>query len=367
MKNSVGWSQYQKNIIFGMLIVACAAMVCTFHSVAHATYPGQNGRIVFSTERDGNREIYTMNSDGTNQIRITNNSSFDSEPTWSPDGDYIVFRSDSDGNRELYIMNADGSNQTRLTNDASRDMQPMYSPDGTKIIFTSDRGQSAGQYRLWIMNTDGTGQTLFSSGLVFGAQASWSPNGSKIAYNGNQGSGNEIFVVNADGTNIVQLTSNGSGSAPDWSPSGSQIVFSSADDLYKINANGTGQVRLTFTGSTVRDNHPTWSPDGTKILYDSNPSGGLNYDMHVMNPDGTNITVLDSNLAFDEYPRYFAQALTLTPSPTPSLSPEVSILAPNTGVGPRESNIPAITFAIIGFIILVTSALIWHTLRKIKS
>ena len=80
-----------------------------------------------------------MNSDGSNQTRITNNSSSDYFPSWSPDGKKIVFYSTRDGNREIYIMNSDGSNQTNISNNPSFDIAPSWSPDGKKITFTSSR------------------------------------------------------------------------------------------------------------------------------------------------------------------------------------------------------------------------------------
>ncbi len=83
---------------------------------AHAAFPGQNGKIAFFSDRDGNNEVYTMNADGTGQMRLTNNAASDVVPIWSADGLKIAFTSTRDGNNEIYVMNADGSGQTRLTN-----------------------------------------------------------------------------------------------------------------------------------------------------------------------------------------------------------------------------------------------------------
>jgi dipeptidyl aminopeptidase/acylaminoacyl peptidase len=113
-----------------------------------------------------------MNADGSNPIRLTNNSAHDSSPVWSLDGTKIAFFSERDGNREVYRMNAEGSNPVNLTNNSAQDHTPAWSPDGTKIAFTSER--------------DGNG---------------------------------EIYLINSDGSNLVRLTNNPTADEyPDWSP-----------------------------------------------------------------------------------------------------------------------------------------------------
>src|SRR5262245_23524715 len=88
------------------------------------------GRIVFQSQRDGNPEIYVMNADGTNQVRLTFNTVFDGDATFSPGGEKIAFMSTRDGgNGEIYIMHADGSSQKRLTNSPGADVLPTFSPD----------------------------------------------------------------------------------------------------------------------------------------------------------------------------------------------------------------------------------------------
>jgi len=112
-------------------------------------------KIAFTSDRDGNYEIYIMNIDGTNLTRLTNNSTDDHHPKWSPDGSKIAFFSNSNGNNEVYVMNSDGTNKTRLTNHPGQDTQPIWSPDGSQMAFSSNR---AGNMNIYIMNADGSNQ-----------------------------------------------------------------------------------------------------------------------------------------------------------------------------------------------------------------
>ena len=91
-------------------------------------------KIIFTSDRDGNAEIYVMNADRSNQTRMTNNDVVDWAPSWSPDGSKIAFTSDRDGNVDIYVMNADGSNRTRITNNDAQDWFPSWSPDGSNGI-----------------------------------------------------------------------------------------------------------------------------------------------------------------------------------------------------------------------------------------
>ena len=97
--------------------------------------PASAGRIAFSSYRDGNEDIYVVNADGTDEIRLTSDPSVDSSPDWSPDGRHIAFDSNRDGDYEVYVMNADGSGLTQLTHNRTIDGGPKWSPDGNYILF----------------------------------------------------------------------------------------------------------------------------------------------------------------------------------------------------------------------------------------
>ncbi|MYG19029.1 MAG: hypothetical protein F4208_05555, partial [Gemmatimonadales bacterium] len=116
-------------------------------------------QIAFTTDRDGNSEIYVMNTSGSGVTRLTDHSRHDIRPSWSPDGDKIAFESERDGNREIYVMNADGSEVTRLTDHSAFDYSPAWSSDGTKIAFVSDRD---GNREIYVMNVPSTDSSASS-------------------------------------------------------------------------------------------------------------------------------------------------------------------------------------------------------------
>jgi len=100
---------------------------CADYSEANNTEA--NHRIAFTSDQDGNAEVYVVNSDGTGQTNLTNSSGDDAFPAFSPDGTRIAFISDRDGNLEIYVMNSDGTDQTNLTNEeAGSDIDPVFSP-----------------------------------------------------------------------------------------------------------------------------------------------------------------------------------------------------------------------------------------------
>jgi Tol biopolymer transport system component len=130
-------------------------------------------------------------------------------PNWSPDGTKIVFWSTSGGNSDIYVINANGTNRVRLTTHAARDDVPNWSPDGTRIAFMSER---AGNPEIYVMNANGSGVVRLTNHALADRYPVWSPTGSEIAFN----RGNNIYVMNADGTNVRQVTSSGDNYYPDW-------------------------------------------------------------------------------------------------------------------------------------------------------
>ena len=177
--------------------------------------------------------------------RLTNNRTWKWSPSWSPDGRHIAFESWSDGKREIYVMDSDGSNHRNLTDHPAGDRYPSWSPDGRHIAFMSGR---AGNEGIYVMGSDGSNpRRLTAAG---GWSPSWSPDGQHIAFvsgrAGNEGMG--IYVMGSDGSNPRRLTAAG-GWSPSWSPDGQHIAFVSDragnEEIYVMGSDGSNPRNLT--------------------------------------------------------------------------------------------------------------------------
>ena len=215
-------------------------------------------RIVFSSKRDGNYEIYVMNANGESQIRLTHHPLDDWQPVWSPDGTRIAFISNRNGgNIQIYTMDSNGTNPTRLT-DGVWDREPAWSPDGRKIAFAGYPEEF--NFEIYVMDADGTNQIKLTDGPLEKRDPDWSPDGGKIAFTVRDRR-SRINVMDADGENRVVLENEAS--RPAWSPDGGEIAFVSGRDggseIYVIGADGQGLERLTddFLGGHSLSFSPT--------------------------------------------------------------------------------------------------------------
>ena len=289
-----------------------ADIVATFAGVAALSHvsvapPPAVSRIAFTSDPVGLMQIFAMNADGTNVVQLSDNTAFDVQPAWSPDGTRMAFASNRAGNgiiNDVYVMNADGTNVVRLTSDPADDQQPVWSPDGTRIAFVSNRD---GNNEIYVMNADGTSVVRLTNDLGNDVQPAWSPDATKIAFVSNRTGNNEIYAMHTDGTNVVRLTTdNADDGAPAWSPDGTQIALRSNrdgnPDIYVMHADGTNAVRLTR--SPTLNDEPAWSPDGTRIAFVSNRGRPEGRDIYVMNADGTNVLRLTTGPADNIGPRW---------------------------------------------------------------
>ncbi len=259
--------------------------------------PG-GGTLTFGSDRDGNSQIYVMDGDECHLQKLTTDVAGSWGPAWSPDGTQLAFVSGP----YLYKMNADGSNKSRLVTNAPAGQQwfSEWSPDGTQIAFQIDIGCQ----EIFVVNADGTNlRQLTSTPGRDNYSPSWSPDSMQILFTSRRDPGNdgEAWVMYADGSNQHQITPDNS--SPDgyfaWSPDGSKIAFVSRRDgnweVYVMNIDGSNQVRLT--NNNADDWYPKWSPDSNRLVFYSDRDS--NNEIYVMNADGTNQTRLTDNPAFD--------------------------------------------------------------------
>ncbi|WP_420445141.1 DUF5050 domain-containing protein [Candidatus Poriferisodalis sp.] len=260
----------------------------------HPVWSPDGTKILFWS--DDQRELYTVEPDGTNRTRVTTNGRTEHAASWSPDGTKITYYAWGSHGGEIFVVDADGSNETKLTSDRNHNIDPVWSPDGTKIAFSSKSTDD----EIFVINSDGTAKQRLTDNDVDDWTPAFSPDGTQIAYVTNDGDP-EIAVMAADGTDVVQLTDNStSESLPQWSPDGTQIAYKIDDgdaEIAVMAADGTGMVQLT--DNSTHDTQFSWSPDSTKIIYTSNDGDN---EISVIGADGTGMVQLTDNADLDEDP-----------------------------------------------------------------
>lgn len=288
------------------IAVTAAVVLATTFAVATPTEAMSPvaGKIVFERGDDGApNQLFAMRSDGSN-VTDLHSPPGASDGAWSPNGQKIAFVSVPEGRSdpEIYVMDADGGNVRQLTDSPGLDVWPDWFPDGKRIAFTTTRD---GFPNVYVMNADGTDQhALIDS--VFGRLApSVSPNGRQITYMGTPAPDvpETIWVANADGTGEHQLSDGPRDVDPAWSNSGRQIAFASnrtgGNEIFVMNADGSDQHAVA--PAPGNDFAPAWSPDDKQIAWTKLRFGDLN--VWVMNADGSGApTQLTSSPAVEGWP-----------------------------------------------------------------
>ena len=294
----------------GTLIIALACLFQTTQSASAQSgddrkeYQGLPLSIAFHSNSVGNTEVYVMNPDGTDQIRLTFDPRTDQQPDISPDGRQIVFCStritdtNPEGDLEIFVMDADGTNATQLTSNGAgvNDAWPRWSPNGKQIVFHSNID---GNFEIYLINADGTDLTRVTDYPGIEQFPEWSPDGKQLAIRRDT----DIYLIDTDGTNPIRLTND----APvdqmaSWSPNGKQIAFMSGREgycsVFVMNSDGSDQTNLTpkpdgIPAAQFCSRAPAWSRNGHQIYFSSfRPETNLFENIFVMNADGGEVTRL---------------------------------------------------------------------------
>ena len=242
--------------IYVMNADGTAAERLTFHSASDIDPDiSPDGRtIVFTSDRDGDRDIYTMPITVGEPTNLTSNEVDDGWPRWSPDGQRIVFHTNRDGDYEIYSMAADGSSLVRLTSHEGPDVFPDWTPDGTQLLFRRDLD-------VWIANADGTEPRRLTEREGGDQMAVASPDGRMVATGSGRDGYFAVYLMNADGSQQRSLTPLAPGADtagflngwPAWSRDGRLFMTSAGPEtggdpeIFVMNADGSGRVRLTTT------------------------------------------------------------------------------------------------------------------------
>ncbi|HSK76153.1 MAG TPA: Tol-Pal system beta propeller repeat protein TolB [Thermoanaerobaculia bacterium] len=178
------------------------------------SFSPDGGRIAFARSVDGNIEIFSVDRDGGGLRRLTNSNAIDTNPAWSPKGSSIAFTSSRAGNPHLYLMDPEGSNQRRLTFDGTYNDGASWSPDGDLVAYASRR---EGRFQIAVTNVGTLATRVLTSGPGENESPTFSPDGRKIAFTSRRAGGKQIWVMDVDGSNLRQLTREGSNDMADWS------------------------------------------------------------------------------------------------------------------------------------------------------
>ena len=219
-------------------------------------------------------DIYVVDANGENRVNLTQGKyKGNSFPAWSPDGTKVAFWSNREGQPDIFLMDANGTNPINLTRDPHHEDRPTWSPDGAKIAFGAlqvPRGDKS-MSDIFVMGTDGGNRiNLTQNPEAVNQFPAWSPDGTRIAYEASPHPNHwfppsNIYVMHADGSRPVMLTAGrrfASEGLPTWSPYGTRVAFhrrepEGKNDIFVINADGTGLLNLTKT-EFVEELSPSW-------------------------------------------------------------------------------------------------------------
>jgi len=233
------------------LSVVCVLALTAAARPARAAFPGENGKIAFTSTRTGDAEIFVMDADGTDVRQVTSDPAQDLDPAFSADGSRIAFASDRDGNRELYVIGFDGAGETRLTSSPANEEDPAFSADGSRLAFVRDRD---GNREIYVAAADGAAPVRLTFDPAADYQPNFAPDGSGIAFTSERVGGiGRIHVMGADGSAPMLLSSSDTSADhdPSFSPDGAKVGF--AGDFICPPGYGCGQILAGAIYSTASD------------------------------------------------------------------------------------------------------------------
>lgn len=286
-------------IIRKSMLLMVVLLLCMMSTISFAqddslgdTAWGDGQVIVFSSRRNGNADLYMMRLDGTNEIRLTYDTSNDLFPSISPiGGNLVAFHSDRSGTWQIYILTLNAGTIEQVTTDG-QNYYPEWSPDGTQLVFSHTDGTDYELYTVDLASEDREMHPLTSiSGNAY--LPHWSPDGSQIVFTLSDGDGELWLVDTVSGELTRQLTDNDIWDTdPKFSPDGRYVVHTrgdyGADEIFVLDVDSGASYQLTE--NTDNDIDPTWTRDGKYIVFVSDRDGGNN--LYIMTRNGQDVRAL---------------------------------------------------------------------------
>jgi Tol biopolymer transport system component len=264
--------------------------------VGASAFGAYEGKIVFTSNRDGNQEIYVAAADGSTVARLTNDKAYDDQPALSPDGKSVVFVSNRDGNNELYVIGVNGTGLRRITDTAYPEIDPSFSPDGRWIIYTS---MAEGDKDIVRIPLAGGEPEVLVTGEGDQFMARMAPDGALVYV---ENGGDEEIILYKDGKKKNLSQSPGLDLMPSFSADGNLVYFTSNRggdyDLFVVNRDGQALKELITLESS--EGRAAVSPDGRYLAVASDQDGEL--DIYIFSLDGEMLEQLTQNEAEDYEP-----------------------------------------------------------------
>lgn len=249
-------------------------------------------KIVFTSNRDGNWELYMMDYDGHNQTRLTFNNVTDYIPAWSADGRKLAYTSYEGSSAILYILEVYEGKRHKVY-DKGTSFAPAFSPDGKRMVFCSQ--EEGGNSEIYVATSEGRGIRRLTFNKAIDTAPCWSPTSRQIAFTSDRGGTPQIYTMDAEGSNVTRVSFGGTyHDAPAWSPVGDNLAYVSRVDqifdIYVLNLR-TKQI-IKLTEGNARNESPCWSPDGRHLIFSSTLNG--TNQLYSIDYDGRNLRRLTS-------------------------------------------------------------------------
>ena len=255
-----------------------------------------NEKGIFSTKiatirkLSGTQELWLMDFDGRNLVRVTNNGSINILPAWSPDGTSIAYTSFLQGNPDLYDYKLLSGKSKKISAYNGLNIGASFSRDNKKIAITISKD---GNSEIYLIDRKGSILKRLTNHWGIDSSPTWSPDDKKIAFVSERAGNPHIYIMDSNGENKKRLTFKGTyNQTPEWSPLGDYIVFTARDernvfDIFKINPNDPNDI-IRLTQDEGNNEEPSWSPNGRYIVFASTRLGQSK--LFIMTANGQNQT-----------------------------------------------------------------------------